>query len=70
MCERIVAILLQEKARERLPGSHLISAGKAFWAEIGNPEVYPETLRSHSGFITVDSDFLNASLAYIGEAVR
>jgi hypothetical protein len=37
---------------------------------IGNSAVYLEALCSHSGFITVDSGFLNGSLARTGHTVR
>jgi hypothetical protein len=37
---------------------------------IGNSAVYLEALRSHSGFITVDSGFMNGTLARTGHTVR
>ena len=37
---------------------------------IGNSAVYPETLCSHNGFITVDCDFRNGSLARTAHTVR
>jgi hypothetical protein len=37
---------------------------------IGNSAVYPEALCSHSGFVTVDSGFLNGFLARTGHTVR